>query len=338
MIFSEELISIIIPVYNSEKYIDNCLKSIINQDYKNIEIIIIDDGSKDDSFSICKENSLKDKRIKVFHQENSGVSAARNFGLNKVKGKYIFFADSDDFLEQNCISTLYKNLKADNSDYICGSYILEKTLHRSKKVCFQKKSYTKNDLTDNLPDVMQHIQNAPWGKLFRSDIIKNNDIRFPDDIPYGEDTCFQIEYFNYVNRVTIIPDIIYHYNFTNENAATKKFYPDIYLYFDRIVKLYERFFELNGTNNSVYKISELRNFYFDWCLRHYIEQCSNNENLQEYISKSAQVLLSDIDQCKYKDYIEKKEWNCIIKNWKKEHAKELISNKLKATIYKVLFK
>ena len=103
----EELISIIIPVYNSEKYLQRCIDSIKSQTYNNIEILLIDDGSTDNSLQICNENALKDSRINVIHKKNTGVSDTRNIGIAKSKGKYVSFIDSDDYIEKNYIKKLY---------------------------------------------------------------------------------------------------------------------------------------------------------------------------------------------------------------------------------------
>ena len=112
----EKLISIIVPVYNSEKYLEKCISSILNQTYKNIEIIIVDDGSKDKSVEICDNFSKNNKNIKVFHKKNEGVSIARNYGISKAKGDYILFIDSDDTIAKEMIYSLYNNLVDNDAD------------------------------------------------------------------------------------------------------------------------------------------------------------------------------------------------------------------------------
>ena len=114
-----DLISIIIPVYNVEQYLSRCIDSVINQTYKNLEIILIDDGSTDDSGEICDEYALKDNRIKVMHKQNGGVSSARNEGLDISKGNYIGFIDSDDFIEKDMYEFLYDLLTKNNCDISC---------------------------------------------------------------------------------------------------------------------------------------------------------------------------------------------------------------------------
>ncbi|MBR1540013.1 MAG: glycosyltransferase [Clostridia bacterium] len=122
----EELISIIVPVYKVEKYLDKCINSIVSQTYKNLEVILVDDGSPDSCGKMCDEWTQKDTRIKVIHKENGGLSDARNFGLDCAKGKYIQFVDSDDYIEKDMIEFLYKNLKENNADIsICSNYMVD---------------------------------------------------------------------------------------------------------------------------------------------------------------------------------------------------------------------
>ena len=117
---NEPLVSVIVPIYNSGKYLDKCIDSIVNQTYKNLEIILVDDGSTDNAPEICDEWAKKDERIKVIHQENGGVSKARNVGLDNVTGEYISFVDSDDYVVRNYIDFLYYNLHAYGADISMG--------------------------------------------------------------------------------------------------------------------------------------------------------------------------------------------------------------------------
>ena len=121
---NSDLISIVVPIYNMEKYLDKCVNSIISQTYKNIEIILVDDGSTDLSYDICEKYKKLDNRIKVYHKTNGGLSDAKNFGIKHASGKYIGFVDSDDWIEPMMYEILYKNIKEKNADIaICGRYI-----------------------------------------------------------------------------------------------------------------------------------------------------------------------------------------------------------------------
>ncbi len=138
----EDIISIIVPIYNTRRYIDKCVESIVNQTYKNIEIILVDDGSTDGSDKKCDEWKEKDKRIKVIHKENEGASSARNVGIENAKGKYIAFIDSDDYIDLDIIEALYKRLIETNSEISSGGFIVE--TYAGKKSKFAEENYVAN--------------------------------------------------------------------------------------------------------------------------------------------------------------------------------------------------
>lgn len=224
-----EKISVIIPVYNAEKVVKKCLNSIINQYYKNIEIIIVNDGSNDNTLSIIK--SLKDKRIKVINKQNGGVSSARNVGINNSTGKYIVFVDADDYLPKNAISTLYDKLNKD-IDFVIGNYYIPQYSRKgttkqqiiSKSERIQCKIFNKN-YPDNVDDMGN--PRTVWGKLYKLDIIKNNGILFDEKVKLFEDGIFNLEYCKYIKKASLISDIVYYYNI-EENSAVHKFYKDKY--------------------------------------------------------------------------------------------------------------
>ncbi len=172
----EELISVIVPVYNVEKYLEKCIDSIINQTYKNIEILLIDDGSTDSSGEICDRYAIKDKRILVFHKENGGLSDARNKGIDIATGKYISFIDSDDYVEENYISFLYEILKKFDADISMGKHYVryqENTIDTSsgQELCMNPEVTLEKMLYGEDVDV------SAWAKLYKKDLFK--DIRFP---------------------------------------------------------------------------------------------------------------------------------------------------------------
>ena len=193
------LISIIIPVYNVEQYLNQCIDSIVNQTYKNLEIILVDDGSTDNSSRICDEYALQDKRIKVIHKENGGVSSARNFGLNIAKGEYIGFVDSDDFIERDMYEILIKTLISTNSQIVSCS------INNNKYVIKQNETFNKKE-------IFRKIKKLPcsvWNKLFSRVVL--NEILFREDIFIGEDLLFVFQAFTKANQITFIKDNKYHY-------------------------------------------------------------------------------------------------------------------------------
>lgn len=176
---SQELISVIIPIYNVEKYLKKCIDSIINQTYKNLEIILVDDGSPDNCGKICDEYAKKDQRIRVIHKKNGGLSDARNAGIDIAKGKYIAFVDSDDYVEKEYIEIMYKELKknnvkivqcginkiSDNEEIIDNYGYLKDELINSQRIMEEK--YTKYPISNVVA----------WNKLYDIDLFKN--IRYP---------------------------------------------------------------------------------------------------------------------------------------------------------------
>jgi len=172
-----DLISIIIPVYNVEKYLERCVKSVINQTYKNLEIILVDDGAKDNSGKMCDELSKLDSRIKVIHKENGGLSDARNFGLKIATGDYIGFVDSDDYIADDMYETLYHTIKNNNADISIVSFY---EMYKEKVIgvrdsgnleILSKQEAMKELLIDT------KIQSYAWNKLFKKELF--NDLKFP---------------------------------------------------------------------------------------------------------------------------------------------------------------
>lgn len=217
----KDLISVIVPVYNVEKYLERCINSILQQTYQNIEIILIDDGSIDKSAEICDYYNKKDKRISVIHKKNTGVSSTRNQGLNIAKGKYLICIDSDDWLEKNMIETLYKNINKYDADLsVCNFYINE-----------NKKQYT-NDLEkqrliiEDLEQMYEFLFDKSkfggylWNKLIKKSIIDENNIRFDEKIKVEEDVMFLIKVLKTCKKIVYDSNqILYHYSQRSNSAV-----------------------------------------------------------------------------------------------------------------------
>lgn len=205
-------ISIIIPIYNAEKYLQECLNSILNQSYKDFECLLINDGSIDCSKDICEEFIEKDCRFILFNQENSGVSAARNLGLNKSRGEYIVFVDSDDMVSESYLA----NLMIDKlSDLVVTGLIRKKETYDE---------VLKPIITDNYPSVILDLEtkkllSGPCQKRYRKSIIEQHKIRFDNKICHGEDTLFVLEYLLKSESISSYPKADYIYNI-QENVKT----------------------------------------------------------------------------------------------------------------------
>ena len=214
-----ETISIIIPVYNVEKYLNKCLNSVIEQTYKNIEVILIDDGSTDNSGKICDEYAKNDIRIKIIHQQNGGVSTARNNGLEHATGKYITFVDSDDYIEKEMIETMAKKIMKKNADIvICGvtdrdeeNNIINQSLNKKENV-FNNIEAIKEMLDEKL------FNCVCWAKLYKKELFRN--IKFNSKIRIAEDMDVLYRVFYKSNKIIQIPERLY--NWTSRGDSVTK--------------------------------------------------------------------------------------------------------------------
>lgn len=213
-----DLVSVIIPVYNAEQYLDRCISSVANQTYKNIEIIIVNDGSKDNSLNICKSWKEKDKRIVFINKEsNTGASDSRNIGLDNAKGKYVSFVDSDDFAEQSMIEELVNNIEQTGSDIsMCEINFINGTDKRASSRNYQS-SMDKYTFLRKITE--SNKCNMLWDKLFIREIIGVN--RFDVNSRIGEDEAFLCEYVDKISKVSYINKPLYNYNVSNPNSITR---------------------------------------------------------------------------------------------------------------------
>ncbi len=213
----EPIISIIVPVYNVEEFLEECLNSIVSQTYKNIEIICVNDGSPDNSKKILEDFQKRDSRIKVFEKENGGLSDARNFGHKKSKGEYIAFVDSDDVIDPNFIYKLYKAIIENNTKVsICnfshltnGKLLPYCDLPNDKLIEFSNNNYF---------DLIGQYHNTAWRKLYHKSVIQ--DIDFPKGILH-EDIGYWLIVLSNVDKIALVPEQLYFYRQDNEKAITK---------------------------------------------------------------------------------------------------------------------
>lgn len=206
---NEPLISVIIPVYNVEKFLKKCLNSVISQDYKNLEIILIDDCSSDDSGKICDEYSKTDSRIKVIHKtENEGVSSARNTGLENISGQYFSFVDSDDWIEPDMISYLYNGIIENDADIsVCGHSAENTWKNKSDHVQYKLVFNKKEAFNQLIHDV--YLKSYLWNKLYKVKTKKN--VMFPKNKTY-EDLGEAYKFIINADKIVILPKMKYHYN------------------------------------------------------------------------------------------------------------------------------
>ncbi|MBR3146482.1 MAG: glycosyltransferase family 2 protein [Bacilli bacterium] len=205
-------ISVIIPVYNGEKYIRKCLDSVINQTKKEIEIVVVNDGSTDNTESIIKE--YKDKRIKYFKNTNHGIGYSRNFGVSKSSGKYIMFLDSDDYIDKDECKLLYEKCLEDDLDIsICDFY----KVYNNDLIEVNLGDFKSSSLKDN-PDIITEFLN-PWGKLYNKKILTDNKIKFVENLKY-EDAPFVIETFCNAKKIGKVNKALHYYVIHGNSETT----------------------------------------------------------------------------------------------------------------------
>lgn len=208
--------SILIPVYNAEKYIKRCLESVLSQTYTDFEVILIDDGSCDNTYEICKQYAEKDLRINVFKQQNIGVALTRNKLIQLAKGEWILFVDADDYIAPQYIETFEKYISNGKSDvYVCNYNIATKT--EIKPITYQFRN--KQDYLKKLLD-WRKINSSLWAKAIRRELIIQTQIYFNPHFNMGEDLCFMSKLFYYANDIIYIPQHLYYFNNCNPQSMT----------------------------------------------------------------------------------------------------------------------
>lgn len=219
------LITVIVPVYNSEKTLHRCIDSILGQTYQNFELLLINDGSIDNSGDICDEYAKMDTRIRVFYQENKGVSAARNTGLDNAKGEWISFVDSDDWISSEYLNDLYKEAITTNADVVtCNFFEVTTNVIR---ICNAFDWSGKNFIDVNsinkghfLSVVISFSFGTVWNSIISKELINMRDLRFDMNYKYGEDTLFMFQVYMYAYIYRYLAKPLYYYDRTNELSAT----------------------------------------------------------------------------------------------------------------------
>lgn len=329
-----EKVSVIIPVYNSKKYLKKCLDSVMNQNYFNYEVLIIDDGSTDDSPNIIDEYENRFNNIKAFHNKNNGVSYCRNFGIEKANGEYIMFQDSDDWLaNDSAISNLVSGIK--DCDFVCGSFT-EIWPFLNRKVILKENIYKNNENKESFSEVIFNMHEACWGRLFKKKLLVNNNIKFKEHIKNGEDAIFIHDYMSICNLISCIDKIVYCYNKLESNTLVSKFDKDLFKWrkqealsrfnaYDKwcsnpsfyksemsikyLSDIFETYYESTLNENEIYDILVETLKYFDTYImkdnyeicrqsQSYVRKELNNKNVgilkKEYISRTAKSPLTTL--------------------------------------------
>lgn len=274
-------VSLIIPIYNSSKYLKKCINSLVNQTLKDIEIILINDGSKDDSDKIIKE--YKDKRIKYIRKQNEGIGKTRNLGIKEAAGEYIAFVDSDDYLNEHFCERMYKKAHQDNCDLvICDFYEDRGNLQEIKFKDFEDSSLRKN------PNLINNINLGPCNKLYLLDMLKKNNIYFEENLKY-EDAPFVIKAIKNAKKIGKVNKYLTYY-VIHENSETTTRDNKIFDILE-ICKII-----INELNEPYYQkqlINLITMILLDYCSQQrYVKDC---EQRNKFINKSFE-LLDELDK------------------------------------------
>lgn len=308
-------ISIIIPVYNVENYIERCIDSVLNQTISDFEVIIINDGSTDKSGQICDEYMKKDKRIKVYHIENSGASRARNIGIKKSNGKYIAFIDSDDYIKENMYENLVNIADKENLDVVICNYntvdkignIIGEPRHSIPcDVVLQKKGIYNHILKEYYGGNIVGVYSL-WNKLFNREIIINNNILINEELYMGEDLWFNFDVYLNANKIKAIEDVYYYYELENPNSIMKMNKPDLvdsWIYtLEKLLNINDELFNFDIDYNKFYR-------QFITNVSYYIIKVLNSN---DYTKKQKSEIINKIlnnqfykNSVKYDKYVNKK--------------------------------
>lgn len=239
------MITVIIPIYNSSKYLNKCIRSVLEQTYSDFELLLINDGSTDNSCEICNDWVEKDHRVKYFYKNNSGASSARNYGLNMAQGEWIIFIDSDDFVLPEYLADLYKVVKDNPCIDLCISGLLiYRNGEKSQSICFQNSIYSSKDYSQLFAKLKIHKFGYSVGKLYKMSIIAEHNIRFDDNICIAEDSIFMMNYILKCSQIAFIDKCNYIYRVHANSLSTS-------------VSIYEReFYSYNAYRDVINDMKE----------------------------------------------------------------------------------
>ncbi|MDD3173533.1 MAG: glycosyltransferase [Herbinix sp.] len=310
-------VSIIVPIYNSEDSIGYCINSILKQSYHDIELILVNDGSTDNSLRICQNYERIDSRVKVINIPNGGVSNARNKGLEKASGEFIQFVDSDDVIASQMTEKMIETIETYQKDIaICGYSII--TLDGNKVISNNKVNSTKlgeecvlNEETfiEQISYILWHtaLLEMPWNKIYRKSIIDEYNLRFPVDISLGEDFLFNIDYFALCNGAIFINEEYYYYMISNEQALTRIYRPNLFEIQIRLMSNMIRMLESKNkwTDKGISCLSNYIVSHFINCLKNLFNPlCKLNESQKK--AEIAKMVNNRIirESLKHMDYME----------------------------------
>lgn len=326
-------VSIIIPAYNAQAFIEKCISSVLQQTFVDFELIIVDDGSTDQTFEICSGIATSDGRIRVIHKENGGSSSAKNYGIQNAKGRYIAFVDADDTIDEDYIRNLYQGIALHDADVCIGNVafvnMVNDEIDSKRTVEMLGGVFTLSEFMSFYSKYMPNaVIGAPWNKLYRRSIIIENSLCFNTSIKNNEDTHFNYEflakcktfyvsdspYYNYISRIGVA-------------SASRKYIPNI---FDIYVMTYNKAIEFLKATNSYENNVRFQNSYFIGLIIGAINGIVNNDMVSSNSEKIEKIKAI----CNHKD-VRFAIKNCKLKNFKQKIIKLFMRYKMAKLLFKV---
>lgn len=299
-------VSIIVPIYNGENVLSRCIDSILNQSYKNLEIILINDGSKDKSIDILRKYEKLDDRIIVINNENKGVSETRNIGVMQATGDYIQFIDSDDYIELDMIEKTIKLMEKENADLVITGLFLD--IEDGKKINSAIQTFEKETCRDKkiiAQNVISRLNgtyiNSPVNKLYKKSIIVDNNIKMDKGIDLGEDLIFNLEYIKFCKCVVFSEEVYYHYCMQVQENLTFKYRSDKLDLMAILFEKCENYFIESGLDEV--EIKDLNALFIKWMYSCFLDLNNKNCNLKfiekhRYIKRNIEKYRYIIDNTK----------------------------------------
>lgn len=292
---SNPQISIIVPMYNSEMTIKKCISSIKNQTFTDFEVILIDDGSTDDTISVSKKIIDNDSRFLLISQKNLGASAARNAGIRAMQGQYMMFVDSDDYIDETMLINLFDAATKYDSDFVLCGMIVEKynskmkLVHSTKYELNERFINNNKDIPVQILDLVENEKiNGPVCKLIKSDIVKGSNILMPENISLQEDLHFNIQILSKCDSLVVINETPYHYVQGYNSSVTSSYYPNKYEMTNEVHDLLLKYYKDRISNIEIVSRVEyiyIKNVYAAF-INLFHKDCNMSKKVKiEYIKK-----------------------------------------------------
>lgn len=246
------MVTVVVPAYNAEKAIVQCVRSILNQTYRDIEVIVVDDGSRDRTAPLVKKMQDQDNRIRLVSKENGGASSARNLGINEAKGEYLVFVDADDEILPDMLQSLWNAREEYDADLVKTALIRvsndgsEAILSSKEKQVYLSKDAWK----ENFFALMENELNSPVAKLYKKAVLDEYHITFNENLELSEDLHFNLQYLEKINRVVFLPDAYYKYYLFNSDVTTR-YRENLFMRRKESISLYDDFLRRNGINRDI---------------------------------------------------------------------------------------